>query len=166
MLIQLVIERLRDELGTQSVFGAAEFYHAQENTGYTESPTYFVLPGQSSAEGYEDDNAFIVTDTIQVVVMRELSENDPRGEAALYDTRKDRADLFSVLLGFIPGDRFEPVRYSSGALLGNVSSRMFYAYNFLFPEHIDPACDGFQNQAEWDNVTLKKPVFSVRVRDA
>lgn len=163
MLVQVLIERLRAGLETTSVFGAAELYHARENAGYRQSPTWFVVPGNETAQTYEDDEPFLVTQSIQVIVMRDLKENDPRGEAAIYEVRNDRAQLFKQVLGWVPTHGFEPTRYQTGAIVAQVDSRIFYGYTFLFPEQIDPACEGIGvGQLEWDEEKLSPAKYKAR----
>ena len=132
MLVQVIIERLRAGLETTSVFGAAEFYHAQNNTGYTQTPTWFVIPGPETAETYQDDEPFLVTQSIQVVVMRDLKSNDPRGEAAFYEVRGDRAALFKQILGWVPAHGFEPARYDGARSSSSNPSCTYHHANFNF----------------------------------
>lgn len=143
MLVQSVIERLRFGLETKSVFGAAEFFHAQENTGYTNSPTFFVVPNTETAQGADGFNAFDIVNQIRIILMVDLADQDARAERGVFDARRYRAEIFKQVLGWCAGQYYRPATYVNGALIQSDGRRLFYGYTFAFSEQIDPACDGF-----------------------
>lgn len=161
MIVQIIAERLRSQLNAP-VFGAAEFYDAQENTAYTKSPTVFIIPASQRATAYtEDDQYFDIASTVDIIVMREVECQDARKEAALYDAQGDRTKLFKALLDWRPSELHRPTQFVSGTLLQSRNKRIFYSYSFTFTEQISLTCDGIQDQAEWDNEQLFNPQYKV-----
>lgn len=147
MLIARITEHLRSVLETKSVFGAAEFYHALEQTGYTESPSYFVIPNSEQSAGANDDDIFFINNQVRIVVMVDLKCDDFQAKGGIFDATQERSNLFKALLAWQPECNFRPTTYVNGALLKSDGRRLFYAYTFNFPEQVDPACEGYDAAA-------------------
>lgn len=135
-MIQSIVKRLRECLEAD-VFGAAEFYHAQEQAAFTGDTTYFVLPNTEQASGFRANDVFRINNQVRVIVRAQAVPQDFRAEKSFFDATKEREKLFASLLGWQAGPCFEVTEYIGGALLGSSKAGLFYAYTFNFPEQVD-----------------------------
>ncbi len=137
-MIHEIVTRLRTRLEAD-VFGAAEYYHAREETAHRDEITYFVLPNTETTANFTAGDFFTINNQVRVIVMSPVSLSDVRNEKSFFDATQERNKLFASLFNWQVSPCFEAPQYVSGALLDASKSRLFYAYTFNFPEQVDSA---------------------------
>lgn len=128
-----IIARLRDQCASFSnrVAGVAEFDDALPHDESLAVPHAFVIVGFNS--GLEAQTAGLVTqvlnDELSVVLCVDNTEDD-RGQGGADNVEDLLDEVWSALIGWVPGTGYGGLQYQSGSLLAVSRARLWYVMEF------------------------------------
>ena len=132
MKLSGIVAHLRQYCPTvnQRVAVAVEFEPDRGQVNLT-VPALVVLPADDDAEPSTTDNVTVqsVMDRFMVVML--LASADPKRGAATADVLHAlRAEVWRALIGWTPGNGYEPIQYESGEVIAMNKSITYYGMTF------------------------------------
>lgn len=153
-MIKGVISRLREHFDTDQVFGAAQFYYAQNDTAYAHKNCLFVIPVSQQGVEIETGGNYQINHVVQIVSCSESDCSDHRLEKTFVDASGVRDKLFFCLFDWKLDGAYGNTEFQSASLLSVDKKRVFYGFNFVFPEFLDPSCLYDDSELQQHNLEL------------
>lgn len=132
MKLSDVVAHLRQYCPTvsQRVAVAMEFEPDRGQVNLT-VPAMVVLPADDDAQPSEYQNVSVQTVTDRFTVVLLLASADPkRGDATADALHGLRAEVWRALIGWVPGQGYEPIEYEGGEVMAMNRSLTYYAMTF------------------------------------
>lgn len=94
-------------------------------------PAAYVIASADAASPSRAQNAIIQDITEQFAVVIVLDTSDERGQQDNDLLHELRAELWRALVGWCPGEDYEPIEYDKGSLLHISRARVVYQFTFF-----------------------------------
>lgn len=132
MKLSEVVAHLRQYCPTvgQRVVVAMEFEPDRNQVNFM-VPSMVVLPNDDDAQPSDYDNVSVqtITDRFSVVLILATADSK-RGDATADILHSLRAEVWRALIGWKPGDGYEPIEYEGGQVIGMNRALTYFSMTF------------------------------------